>query len=392
MKPDGLYWIVGPDYEQSRAEFDYVLEDLQRLELVRGERVSKPRQGSWGIETVVGGQIITKTSADVLKLASVAPDGILMAEAAQQEYESYLRLRGRVSEKRGPLFLVGTFESSLGWYAELWKKWQVENADGGRSFSLPTWSNTNIFPGGREDPEIKALEASYPKEKFDERFGAVPCPPSGLVFREFSYFEHVDEQADWWPEVGVQLWVDPGYAYAYAVEAVQIIRGCDVHGNDVCVHVIDEVYERGRTAQEIIAMVKGKPWWRDVRALVMDAASKQHPGADAQADIWYQETGLIAVTNKVPIVDGILRLRTFLKNPETQRPRLYHHPRCQGVIQEYGLYRYATDSARAPATEIPIDRDNHAIKALTYGLVANFGFVETFAMAIPEVSVKIRRT
>lgn len=265
-------------------------------------------------------------------------------------------------------FIVhNTFESSLGWYADMWKSWEGDNPEGGRSYSLPTWSNTAIYPGGRDDPEIKALEATYPEDTFLERFGAVPCPPATLVFKEFSHITHVTEKAEYNPDLPVQLWVDPGYAHPYAVLAIQR------HGRDV--YHFDEVYETGLVATEMIAEAKLRDWWPQVKVIVMDVAGKQHPGTKSQAEIWRSLTGLRVVMNKVGIVDGIMRHRTFLKDPGTGGARLFHNPRCKGTIPEYGRYKNAKDSEGRAATELPIDRDNDAMKALAYGLVANYGHV-----------------
>lgn len=369
---NGLVWIVGPDYEQARPEMRHLLPALERMGLLDGTcRTSLPTQGAWSVELVTGTRIETKTSVDVTKIAGMPPDGVAMVEAAQQPQEAYLRCRGRVGEKRGPLVMSGTFEGSLGWYADLWRRWQADNVEGGRSFSLPTWSNLAIYPGGRQDPEILALEAAYPADVFGERFGAVPCAPSTIVFREFDPTVHVSWDASYTEGTPVQLWVDPGYAHGYAVVPIQLWP----KRSPGQVWQIDEVHEAGLTAPEIIERCKARPWWGDVRTLVMDVAGKAHPGAESQAEIWARLTGLQAIMKPVPVVDGILRHRTFLKDPETGRPRLLHNPKCTKTIAEYQHYRYAVDHERSPATELPIDRDNHALKALAYGLVANYGHV-----------------
>ena len=119
---------------------------------------------------------MTKSARDPARLAGEAPDGILGCEAAQLPYDVFLRLRGRVAERRGWLWLSGTFEGSRGWYADHFSAWQAVNADGAASFSIPTWSNRALFPGGRADAEIEALEATYPAAVFRERFGGVPLP------------------------------------------------------------------------------------------------------------------------------------------------------------------------------------------------------------------------
>jgi hypothetical protein len=282
------------------------------------------------------------------------------------------------------LWASGTFESGADWYADLWTRWQGANPEGGRSFSLPTWCNLAIFPGGREDPEIKALEATLPADLFLERYGAEPCPPAGLVFREFSYATHVRE-IGWhtyvrepekltghhndtfaaghdWP---IELAIDPGYAGGYAVVALTWIGDT--------VYAFDEVFAQGKVAEDIIAECKARWWWKRVTGGVMDVAGKQHPGSKSQVEIWRHEAGLHLRVNRVGVVEGILRLRTFLQNPATQKPRIYFSPRCRNALEEFRKYRYVKDSENRPVTELPLDRDNHSLKALGYWLYDRFG-------------------
>jgi hypothetical protein len=388
-------WIVGPTYDLARPEFVHLLPMAQACDLVLPGSVSMPRSGPCSFKTRLGGEILTKTSQDPEALAGVAPAGVAMVEAAQHTYEAFLRLRGRVAEKRGPLFMSGTFEGSLGWHPALWQEWQGDNRDDGRSFSLPTWSNTAIFPGGRDDPEIRALEARFPADLFMERFGGIPCQPQTLVFKEFSYLLHV-RRMSFAPEGGVreeedggfvlpqgepvQVWIDPGYAGAYAVSAVVIIDGN--------VYNFDEVYARGRTAQEIIAECKERPWWARCKSGVIDLAGGQHQGMESHIEIWRKMAGIQLHAQRVPVPDGILRHRTFLKDPETGKPRLFHDPKCKGAIAEYGLYKYQEVKDNRPERELPVDRDNHCMKELAYGLVANFGFVAP--LVLPEVSLRVR--
>jgi hypothetical protein len=378
---EGLWWIVGPDYEQSRNEFDYVLAAVQKIGAAR--EVNRPRIGSCRLITAFNGEIVTKTADDVRKLAGKAPDGVLLVEAAQTEWEVWIKLRGRVAEKRGWLWASGTFEEGAQWYTDIWTRWQADNPEGGKSFSLPTWCNLAVFPGGRADPELLALEATLPADLFQERYGAVPCKPSGLVFKEFSFERHVREIA-WryyiqpgmisghhkdalaadmaWP---IEIAVDPGYAGGYAVLAVT--------WKDDLVYIFDEVYQQGMVAEDIITMAARKWWWKKVRSGVIDVAGLQHPGQRSQVEIWRHAAGVNLRVNRIGIVEGILRLRTFLVNPETGEPRIYFAPKCRGLLAEFGKYRYPKDSDNRPVTELPIDRDNHALKALSYWLYDRYG-------------------
>ena len=184
-----LYWLVGPDYDLCRPEFAYLIEALEALDAI--ETLATPTGQSNRMLLRNGTVIATRTAQRAMRLAGQAPDGILGCEAAQLSYESFLRLSGRLAERRGWLWLSGTFEGSRGWYAERFRAWQTDNPEEAASFSVPSWANRTLFPGGRADPEIQRLETTYPSDLFQERFGGVPCPPVSLVFREFEPAAHV---------------------------------------------------------------------------------------------------------------------------------------------------------------------------------------------------------
>ena len=63
QNPHGLFWIVGPDYDQCHAEFDYITEALEALGLLDRSSISIPKVGSWTLKTTFGGEINTRTSA-----------------------------------------------------------------------------------------------------------------------------------------------------------------------------------------------------------------------------------------------------------------------------------------------------------------------------------------
>jgi len=365
LRVGGLYWIVGPDYEQCRPELGYVVDLLARVGDV--EKLSMPAQGSCRLETKTGAVVVTKSAMHPEKLAGEAPDGILLCEAAQCGYEVFLRLRGRVAEKRGWMWISGTFEGSRGWYAEKFRSWQVQNREGGVAFSFPSWRSTALFPLGEEDPEIRALRAAYPEDLYRERLGGTPCPPASLVFREFDPGAHVKE-CPFDGSAKVELAIDPGYAGAYAVLAIQ--RAGPV------VKLVDEVYLHRKVAAEVIAECKARPWWRAVTGGVMDVAGAQHHAMPSHMEIWLAETGLFLRSSRVGILDGIDRLRTFLWDPASDEPLLLVDPRCAKTIAEFGSYRYRDVQDGQPIHEAPIDRDNHALKALGYWLFNTFGPVK----------------
>ena len=360
-----LYWIVGPEYDLCRPEFDYVLDVCRRIDAVA--TVREPATARAELITRTGARIVTRSAREPERLAGEAPDGILACEAAQLPAAAFLRLRARVAERRGWLWLSGTFESARGWYADKFRAWQLTQPSESRAFSIPTWENLALYPGGRKDPEIADLEAMFPPDLFMERFGGVPCPPSTLVFREFDPRLHVSAGAG--PSGSpVELAIDPGYAGAYAVLAIEQ-RGADVA-------VIDEVYLRRTIAGDVIAACRQRPWWPRVRGGVIDVAGRQHHAAPSQIEVWASLAGVRLRSHAVPLRAGIDRLRTFLRDPASGKARLRVAPACRNLVEEFGLYRFHEASDAKPISEIPIDRDNHAIKALIYWLYDRFGAIE----------------
>ena len=370
----GLYWLVAADYERTRAEFDYLVQDFATLGILA--EVSK-RVDPGRIVLADGTRIETKSAKDPRTLAMRAPDGIIGCEASQLDLESFHRLRGRCAPKRGWLFLAGTFEGSLGWYPQLFQTWQY-GTDEEQSFSLPSYSNQYLYPEGKSDPEILKLKAMASDEFFMERIEGIPSPPQGLVFSEFRADIHISDNAEWSEGDPVHLWMDPGYAGAYAVEVVQEING------QIC--VIDEIYEQGLITKEIIEIAQSRPWWKDVQGGVIDIAGYQHQAMSAPAEIWMEETGLYLSGQKIKINDGTERLKGFLKSdPQTNAPKLIVNPKCEGILSEFGAvpnpfdgqtraYRWKVDRDGNIVGEQPDDKNNHGVKAVIYGLVDRFGY------------------
>jgi hypothetical protein len=390
-----LFWIIAIDYEQARPEFDYIASWLSRLHAIDNPRrnLSIPKQGKCIAITKTGQRIETRSADDLRKIAGKAPDGIILAEAAQMPYDAYLKAIGRLAETRGWLIASGTFEGSAGWYAELFTQWQAINEDGGKSFSVPSWSNFHIYPGGRDDPEIKRLERLYSKVPglFDERCGAVPVPPVGLVFRTFRETVHVDARAAFNKEKPVYLAVDPsGGTAPYAVAAVQFYSASEVGYEyeeapvDLIdfAYIIDRVYSRGVIDEEVIDDCKTRPWWKKVGGGAIDVEA---PDSKRR---WSKYGGVTLWSKKVPQIEGIRRLQTFLHYKQedgsyTYPPHLLVHPDVEELPYEMRNYKRAKKVGSSKQglefdyKEVPpSDQPNHLLKALWYLFIARYGYVK----------------
>jgi len=370
----GLYWLVAADYERTRAEFEYLLADFSALGILK--EASK-RVDPGHLLLADGTRIETKSAKDPRTLAMRAPNGIIGCEASQLDLETFFRLRGRCAPKRGWMFLSGTFEGSLGWYPQMFTAWASGADKEARAFSLPSYTNTHLYPNGVNDIEIQRLREVSSDNFFMERIEGKPSPPEGLVFPEFRPDAHISEVTY---EKGepVHLWMDPGYAGAYAVEVVQ------VRGEQLC--VIDEIYEQGLVTDEIIDIARSREWWPDVRFGVIDIAGTQHQAMAAPAEVWLDRAGLYLSSQKVRINEGTERFKGWLKiNPKTHAPRIVFNPKCHGIMSEFGMapnpfdsqtraYRWKTDRDGNIVGDVPEDKYNHGIKAMIYGLVDRFGY------------------
>lgn len=364
-----LIYLIGQTYENAHIEFNYLIENLLALGALDLARVSQPRQGAWQLVTKTGCRIVTlsvERGASSIIAKGEQPDIFALLEAGiMNSFSVMLASVRRATRAKGRVILSGTLKDNFGWYASLVDELApLKNAWRGLTYSLPAWTNTLIYPGGREDPEIKRLEAILPDDEFQRTIAAKRVPSRALIFPEFSYITNV-RNCPFDPSLPVHIWIDPGYfPSAYAVIPVQF------HGPEVW--QFDEIYLNHHYHSQVIKIAKAKSWWPNVARIAMDIASKQHHSDESGEEIWANETGFKIHTNPIGIMAGISRHRSFL----SPIPRLFHDTKCKQTLNEYKLYKRRTDRDGNPTSDEPINANNHAMKAIAYGLVDRFGFVD----------------
>ena len=378
-EPD-LGWIIGPDYKQARAEFQYIADMLDRIGWVTSRSTPENPTSPHSLTTAWNFRLETKSANDLRKIASQPPRFIVQAEAAQQPYEAWLKSRARVAQKRGHVILSGTLERGLPWYGDMLQRWKAPNPEEGASISIPTWENLVEFPGGWNDPEIQSLRMSLPEDMFWERFGAEPRKSTNLVVPEFDYVTHVRE-IEPNPDLPVELWIDPG-KNAYAVLFVQIV------GPNA--YVLDRVYRRAAIAYDVIPEVMANPLFELVKKNhgshgVIDIAGKHQYGLPSHVEVWREEAGVILRSNYVhqDIGRDVVRYRLKAKNEQTGEPLLQFNSiigdatspdgEAADVLAEFHLWKWRDYNPSSSEPLRPIDANNHAIKALGYGLYDKYG-------------------
>jgi len=407
------YWLIGVDYEAAKAEFLYCVALFQALGALPMDEASlkkcvRERENQPSVMNLQGEfkgvEVATRSVASFTKIRSWSLDGALMCEAALCPEEAFKRIVGRVrSGREGWLIVSGTFEKQVGpWYANKWFEWQAEGARGA-SFSIPTWANLVLYPGGWDDPEIVALREENDEIRFSERHAGVPIPPQNRVFPSFNSREHAAMRYRYRPFLGyyrddgefellrddegkIQAWpvelaIDPGNAN-YAVLALQ--RTTLPDGRPV-VYVIDEFFGRNQATDEVIKEIRRAPWHAGINmnyAGAIDIAARQRQGNISVYQVW-RNKGYRLRARHVPIEAQIDRLRGFLVDattddalPVRKRARLFINARCYRLLEEFLRYSYDEDK-EVGEWRNPRDAYNHGVKALAYLLIDRYGMIGT---------------
>jgi len=381
--------VAARDYEESRPEMLYVIEDLRKLGIIKG-RPSTPKAGKWQVEafSALGGvhieTISLKDDPRALTGTGKAYDVVALVEAGRLPYEAFTAARGRVAETRGLVLMSGTLWDTFGWYADFYEDFGGPNVFDGVRFSFPAWYNVAVYPGGRDDPEIKRLEQQYNKDEFARLVEARLVPSPARMYPEIKRTVHVREM-EYDPDSPVELSVDPGYYPSrYAVLVFQ--DGIDEYGRQV-VRQIDEIWEHHRTHADIIEECKRRPWWKGVEKIRGGHETRAHAAAKSTQEVWEELTGLpFEIVPSHPVREGTMRVRTFLRDPSITESQLevepmraaryFVDPRCTGTLYEFKAYKRKTNRRGEVRSDDPYDKNNDAMDALKNHIYSKFGPVD----------------
>ncbi|MAH46300.1 hypothetical protein CMI37_10745 [Candidatus Pacearchaeota archaeon] len=376
-----LHWIVGPDYWQAMAEFNYIVAFAKAAGLWKSNTSDKR-----GANTLIlnvsyplgdpSGELIkveTKSAVHPEKLGSVAPATILMVEAGQQTKEVRDILIGRTAELRAPMMMSGTFEKAQAWYVNFYEHnllgHGVEYIRGAQVFRLPTHSNETVFPGGLNNPEIQHQQEVLPEDFFNEKFLAFPSRPQHLVFGKWRQPELQRGTPSWGPGIDmtepVYLAIDPGTAHPHAVCVFQM------EGNTAW--LLDLVWLKNRTCQQVIDECKERAWWDKVTYWVIDVAAGQRGPERSYLDIWRENLpGIPYGTTKIALLAGNnLHRQCLIAEWGDPKLMLFECEATSILEWEYDHHHYKKAKDGEPLEE-PHPFDDDAIKATTYFLWDRF--------------------
>lgn len=343
---DGQGWLVGPTFDLTRPEFDYLLNDGLAFGAGLQARLRPPELSlQWGAGVEGHSALMPQT------LLGREIDWLILCEAAHIQREAFERfLRARLTTRTGRLTVV-TSPRGRNWIHELYRR-GLEQEPGWQSFRHATWENPLIGA-----PEIESARASLPEDTFAEQFGGEFTSAAGSVYREFRQARHVANLA---APAGATIYkaIDFGYTSPFAClwaaldhdDRLLVLRehyaaGLSIPEHAAAIHAID--------ADFTAAGCEIGPAWGDTaaageRRMLADLGIRTQP-ADKQ------------------VSGGIEAVRARLLTRQDGRPGLLVDEGCNRLLAEIEGYMWQQNSQ---GQKVPRKQDDHALDALRYLCVA----------------------
>lgn len=370
------YWIVGPEYSDAEKEFRVLYSDLQKLEMPFDKPGTYYNADAGNMSISLWGgrfQVHAKSAKYPDSLVGEALYGAIFAEAAKLKPAIWSKyIRPMLADYRGWAMMTSTPEGK-NWFYDAYMR-GLEGGHGWYGLRMPSWSNPIVYPQGRNDPEIKAMEYEMTEDKFNQEIGADFSDFVGRVFKDFDEETHVGHYR-YDPRWPLFVAVDFGYTNPTVVLFVQ----ADIWDN---VWVVGEYYMRHKTptetANDILADPRLGPLSRKAIRMYPDP---EDPGAAAT----------ISSILRIPtaagtgglISDRLELIRRWLKVPKSleyldeghkeRKPKLHFDYSCVNTIREMGEYRYPENKTEANERENPMKKDDHAPEALGRFFAGHYG-------------------
>lgn len=374
--PNRRVWIVGPTYDLAEKEFRVIWNDIiVGQKMGRDKRIRRAynkRVGDMYIEMPWGTRVECRSAQHPENLVGEALDGVIMSEAAKHTEETWKRyIRPSLADHRGSATFPTTPEG-LNWIYDMFQLGANPDYPEYESWRFPSWENPVVYPGGREDPEIKEQERSTDKAWFNQEVGADFSSFVGKIYEEWDATVHV-KRVPFQPQLPSYIAFDWGFTNPLAAVEFQI-------GPDDSVYIWREHYKAFTTLPEHVEMLKRR---EQPDLYHLDLAFGDAADPDAAAYITNNLVACYAMPEaKVNWRQGIDRVKMHLAcyptgnvidefgTPE-DAPHLFVDFSCENVIREFNNYRSkdaAKNSQNVP--EMPSNKSTwHTLDAIRYALV-----------------------
>lgn len=396
------FWIVGPNYSDSEKEFRILWNRCKQQEMPfdKPGTYNDPIGGNMHISLWDGlFQVHAKSAAHPESLVGEGLHGVVVAEAAKVKEKVWTKyVRPTLNDFGGWAELTSTPEGK-NWFYEAWQRGQDPSQEAWASWRRPSWMNPNVYPGGATDeqvgqirqrlnarlpvtssviaeigidPEVAQLMMDLTEPMFKQEIAADFTEFVGRVFYDFDEEEHVGD-FEYDPTWATYAAVD----YGFTNPSVWLLLQVDPFGERV--RVLDEVYERGLTAEEFAREIKRRGLCpSDTRTFYPDPAS---PGDTRQLEqiLKVHHSGGTGgeIKHRIDAIRKALKMRNpHLEEGHVDRvPTLQFDRKCTYTIRDMLEYRYPDrrDEQDRNAPELPLKKDDHGPEALGRFFAGHYG-------------------
>jgi hypothetical protein len=361
-------WIIGPNYTDAEKEFRVIYNTFKALgiDTISNKFVSNVDNGNMKIETNWGWVIECRSAQHPDSLVGEGLDFVLLAEAGRHLKRTFTEyVRPALSDKRGFSLMSGVPEDVSETNLLYWgyHRGQDANFSQWKSFQLPSWTNTSVFPGGRNDPEIVEAAADLTTDEFNRQYGGQFVLKRGRVMKEWDDDMHVRKLL-YRRDLPLFAAVDFGYRNAWVWLWIQYDR------IENRTYVIGEERFFERDTEDIAREMAGDPLISNLRAIYVD------PSSPDDAKILTRHLGVGTRSNTGGEINPRMRMirRALKSKPEhlpddhpERQPGLVVDESCTDLIWEMREgYRWPESRGDGKnSSEIPMDDNNHGPEALS---------------------------
>lgn len=379
LVPERRAWIVGPTYDLAEKEFRVIWDDMIiGLQLGRDKRVKKAynkRSGEMYIEFPWRTRVECRSADHPENLVGERLDFAILSEAAKHKKDTWERfIRPALADRRGGADFPTTPEG-YNWYYDIWALGNHPDYPDFASWKFPSWDNPVVYPGGREDPEIKLIESTTIEPWFLQEIAAEFSAFVGKIYGEWQEQTHV-RKVEYNPDWPNYIAWDWGYVNPLAAIEFQIDPWDRVH-------VWREHYQSYTLLNDHMDIMsrRAQPPGYKVTLMFGDAADPEATLAVAER----MKVGCYALPESksnwrqgVDLVKSFLKMRQVGEVDEYGTPReepwLFVDHSCTNTIREFNNYRAPSSVGRVLRNprEDAQKYDDHALDALRYGLMHIF--------------------
>lgn len=387
-------WIVGPEYADAEKEFRVVYNTFKSLDIdkLSARFLNNKDTGNMHIKTRWGFELECRSARHPETLVGEGLDFVLLVEAGRHRRRMFGDyIRPALSDKRGQSLLSGVpedaSEQSLLYWA--YNRGQDRSKTQWKSWKMPSWTNTIVFPGGRHDPEIEDAEDDLTEDEFKRQYGGEFVERYGRVMTEWDEELHVRDLAynPAWPLYAA---VDFGFTNDWVWLWLQV----DPLNR---VYVIGEQRYQMRDTEELARLeFADHPLMSKCIAIYIDPARPD-------------EGRVLRRVLNTPVMNntgGELKLRLqYIRRSLKTRPDylpLDHPDRLPGLMVDTTChklrwemregYRWPEKSSQTKnSSEDPMDKDNHGPEALGRFFKGHMSRIDDEIRSARQSSIRLKK-